>query len=414
MLIAAVVAVFVGATTLLGQKTIDDNRSEHETRLSEEQSNRADRLEDLRFVRERASIENAADRAFSNMDLREMNLSGLQLSAADLREAKLNKAELVEATLAEGTLEGADLTGAHLDHAELNSVDIHGAKLNGAILVEADLSCELTGPPKLPYHKKSCHDRYTQHGHSHTYAASAELNNISAHEADLSGADLHDAKLNGADLRGATLEEVGLTAVEANRARLECISEPVEDNPGVPTEPRCTDMTGSVLFSSDFRNANLSGAKLHWVTIDGKTDFSGAKFDGTRFSDICYESTTKWPEGFYPIPARTQSCYTDESLKSEIQSSFGKANGSTRADLDILAPKCRVTAHPWAWVRQMKSAMSVVAQDLPAWRIKTVVSAENDSANRRLGALVERPNSAAPREYWVWLSETQRWHYDPC
>lgn len=142
--------------------------------LDKGQENRANQLENLRFVRENSgadfplsdsphcasttfiptpTVKKSAEsdsteipnRPFRAMDLREQNLSGLWLTCADFEEAKLEEANLkgaylVSAKLTRANLAGADLTGTVLTNAGLMGADLSGANLSGAYLKEVNLT----------------------------------------------------------------------------------------------------------------------------------------------------------------------------------------------------------------------------------------------------------------------------------
>lgn len=160
-----VIVALIGGSLALVQTAIDDARS-----------NREDRREDLRFIRDRSSGE-TIERPFRNMDLSEQNLAGLQLNGADFQSAKMTRADLAFADLS-----GANLFGANLDHATAGFAILSGTNLAYARLA----------------------------GTSLTYA-------------DLSGADLLNADLSGADLSGADLSRAILTNATLTSVKLDGI-----------------------------------------------------------------------------------------------------------------------------------------------------------------------------------------------
>ncbi|MGL5827353.1 MAG: pentapeptide repeat-containing protein [Nocardioides sp.] len=111
------IALLAGLT-LLGIQSILDERRERSTR----------RLENVRFVRERASPV-TTDRPFAGMDLAHQNLRGLFLSGADFRGANLSGADL----------SGANLIGAKFGNANLQSAKFVGADLSDAKFVNTNL-----------------------------------------------------------------------------------------------------------------------------------------------------------------------------------------------------------------------------------------------------------------------------------
>jgi uncharacterized protein YjbI with pentapeptide repeats len=127
-------------------------------RISDASATQATRLENLRFVRQLSS-ENNATRPFpfAHLDLEGQDLTSLDLKAADLREANLQDAHLDFADLGpvpltqvtevpEPTVQVADLGGANLTGANLTGANLTGAHLTGANLTRANLTyTTLTG-----------------------------------------------------------------------------------------------------------------------------------------------------------------------------------------------------------------------------------------------------------------------------
>ena len=130
-------------------------------RSEEQRSARAERLEDLRFVRS-LSGEVDRDRPFTSLDLRGQNLSGLRLAGADFRGRALNDTNLGATDLSgarfscllslagdfpvlcvdlgEAFLYGADLTGADLTGADMTDARVDNVDLTDADLTDADLT----------------------------------------------------------------------------------------------------------------------------------------------------------------------------------------------------------------------------------------------------------------------------------
>ena len=160
ILIAAVVAILV----LVGQNYLMSANSRGDEALS--QDPRIQRLEDLRFVRDRSS-EAYQPRPFRQFNLAGQNLANLQLKGANLVQADLTGANLAGTDLsyqaatkpAQGTpatagqptflqgvnlchavLTGANLSNAYLVNANLTGVDLTTTVLSGAVLNGADLS----------------------------------------------------------------------------------------------------------------------------------------------------------------------------------------------------------------------------------------------------------------------------------
>lgn len=170
LLVGLVSGAIVAAATMLGQAALDDDRSSRE-----------ERLENLRFVRERSS-EVKQDRPFRGMDLKEINLAGLQLSAADLTAADLTASDLTGTSLPEATFKDAQISGAYLTQADLNYSNFMFADLQGAFLDRAHLKA-------------------------------AALDNANFQNAHLEDADLSESSLTGTNLFGAQLLRTNLTNV---------------------------------------------------------------------------------------------------------------------------------------------------------------------------------------------------------
>ena len=99
-----------------------------------------------------------------------------------------------------------------------------------------------------------------------------DLTKATLFAANLTGAHLTGANLTGADLNGANLTGADLGAL-----------------PGIGLHlPRGIDPQGKPISG-----ANLSGA-----------DLRNAKLDGANLTDIYYDASTQWPNGFRPPPSR--------------------------------------------------------------------------------------------------------------
>jgi hypothetical protein len=110
----------------------------------------AQRLENLRFVRESSQNHSNGPFPFAKLDLQGQFLSGLRLPKADFSGANLSGAVLyftnldgadfLEANLKGANLLGASLTGAILEGAHLTNAEFSGARLPGADLGGSDLT----------------------------------------------------------------------------------------------------------------------------------------------------------------------------------------------------------------------------------------------------------------------------------
>lgn len=118
VLVAGLVGAIVTAGGLLAQLHFD-----------EQAALRTERLENLRFVRERSSGETTVSRPFSGLDLIGMPLGGLKLAGADFSSANLSGADL----------QGTDLTGANFDGATLDGAFLFAASLNDAVLTHVSM-----------------------------------------------------------------------------------------------------------------------------------------------------------------------------------------------------------------------------------------------------------------------------------
>jgi uncharacterized protein YjbI with pentapeptide repeats len=173
VVMALIIGALLAAGTVIGQKLVDDRRSEREVQ-SALSANRHDvQLENLRFVRERAFGQPEGTRRFAEFDLAGQNMLGLPLAGSDFAVADLAKANLSE----------SDLSRANFAQADLRGADLARATLRGAYF----------GPGRIPD------------------AASGSGADLTG--ADLAGADLTDADLGHANLEGAKLDRAVLTNV---------------------------------------------------------------------------------------------------------------------------------------------------------------------------------------------------------
>ena len=138
-------------------------------------------------------------------DLANCSLEGIDLRDADLTGAKLTGATLARANLSRAILFGADLREADMRHVNLKRADLRGACMRGANLSGAELAgCDLR-EGRIALQDKLDGFRILRHEHR--------------------PGELNYAVLSGANLAGAQ-------------------------------------MSGAVAMTSDFTDANLSGAVL--------------------------------------------------------------------------------------------------------------------------------------------------------
>lgn len=197
-----IIALTVAALTISSQALIDDRRED-----------KADRRENLRFLREQSVLASLEGVDLRNLDLAGQNLSGLGiqgagmtgaiLAEADLRDARMTRMGLSQADLSRadmsgahvrrGSLYGANLSKANLndavfDHVELSRADFTGAQLRGAVLTHYTDKSE-PDPPLGDFRIRF-----------------ADFSRADLRGADLSGIDFLGVSFHGADLRGASLD----------------------------------------------------------------------------------------------------------------------------------------------------------------------------------------------------------------
>lgn len=102
-----------------------------------QRANNDQRLENLRFVRERSSEDLDQPRPFRGLDLANQNLSGLRLPHAELSGANLVKADLRFVQLSGAKVHAVNLEGARLTQTTLGGTEFIGAQLTGASIERA-------------------------------------------------------------------------------------------------------------------------------------------------------------------------------------------------------------------------------------------------------------------------------------
>jgi hypothetical protein len=198
-------------------------------------------------------------------NLHGLQLSGISITFADLRISNLEQADLHLADLSQSDLRGVDARSTNfysarldfckLDHGDFSGSDLASATLEGAQSTEATFfdSANLTGANLLLAQLTGAH---------------------------LEHANLTDSTLTASNLMGAHLEHANLT-----RAYL----------------------GGAHLTGADLTDANLTGADLA-ANLDMHTvssaNLTGANLSGANLTDIYYDASTQWPNGFQPPPSR--------------------------------------------------------------------------------------------------------------
>jgi hypothetical protein len=163
------IAVVVAILVLVGQSYLT-NTGARDQATSQSPQGEAQRLEDLRFVRDTSSL-SYQPRPFRQFLLAGMNLANLQLKGVNFVQA--------------------DLTGANLAGADLSS--------QGATPVAAGVPA-FAGQSTLLQGANLCHAVLTGTNLSNAYLVNANLAGV-----DLTTTTLNGAVLNGADLSGANL-----------------------------------------------------------------------------------------------------------------------------------------------------------------------------------------------------------------
>ncbi|MBD1321937.1 pentapeptide repeat-containing protein [Gordonia hankookensis] len=379
-------------------------------RLEGQRAEQAERLENLRFVRERAGGFGA--KPFSYMDLQQMNLSGLQLPAADLTGANLSNAQMNNANITGGDLVKIVAKNASMDSVILAGAKLDGGALNSATLRWANLSCP-TSLPGDAFVEMKCNGTDAR---GPTSLDAADLTRVVATDAEFEGVRFWGAKMSQIDLRGALLKFSNLASADLSGALIGCIDDPTEKNPRVRTVPRCANLTGARLTGVDLRGADLRRAVLTGTVMDGDTDLREANLHQTVLSNICYESATKWPSRFVPPPARVLRCYTDASLAAAV-GVVADAVRSGNAPEEFVAPDClSLLGDPV----QRGQIVAALREPPTVHLLSTRTNVGTDSRGvRRLGGLVLRHGtvSTAPlddHERWLWSQTEYRWLYDNC
>lgn len=206
VLISGIVAVVVSVGTIVGQKLIDDVRADRDHEISRQENARAERLENLRFVRGRSNGDPSVERPFYAIDLAELSLAGLDLPRANFGEANLNGCDLLQTNLEGANLAYADLTDVVAIGVNLKGVDLTGADLRYVVINNELAKAPAPGQPVVLTELTGAR------------APGADFSQTGLFEVSLAGIDLTDAKfvdatfmgvdLTGADLSGADFEGI--------------------------------------------------------------------------------------------------------------------------------------------------------------------------------------------------------------
>jgi uncharacterized protein YjbI with pentapeptide repeats len=191
--------------------------------------------------------------------------------AAETRNAASDHAEIQSLRITVGLrteLKGIQLSGRNLKAFYLAGKHLQNANFIGAVLAEANLD-----GARLRY------ARFINADLSNATLLKANLRQADLRSATLSEASLSEAILTDTDLRGATLRKTKLSSASLDGANL-----------------RRTDFQGAVLIKADLRNADLRQANLH-----------GATLIAANLRGACFDSHTRWPDGFDPDAAGATS-----------------------------------------------------------------------------------------------------------
>jgi len=189
----------------------------------------------------------------SGFDLRGALLDGCGFEAGDFSGADLRCAGLRWAELQGANFASADLSGGVLYRADLGGANFTDANLFTANFIETNLSgANLAGAYAL---------------------------------ANFNGAKLHGANFFGSDLRMASMENTDLSNCDLRSANLDITST-------TPMElERIYVLMEEILGEGDVRNMPLS----EWPTYG---------LESANFTNILWDETTRWPQGFNPPPSR--------------------------------------------------------------------------------------------------------------
>jgi uncharacterized protein YjbI with pentapeptide repeats len=124
------------------------------TILDERAADRQEVLENLRFVRDRAS-EVGGVKPFGGLNLHGAELGSLRLGCSyprsETERIEGRCADFVGADLSHANLTGADLTGAFLSHANLSGANLALVRFTGASLLDVDLRGAIFTDEATPY-----------------------------------------------------------------------------------------------------------------------------------------------------------------------------------------------------------------------------------------------------------------------
>lgn len=265
-----ILALMVGLMVLGVQLVVENQRT-----MS------ANRVENLRFVRERSSSDPKEPRPFGGLDLTGQVMNSLELTGANFLGATLRDAQFDRANLSEAFLVDADLSNANLYNAFLRGANLARANFSGANLRDADLRSTRS---------------LAVYGDDHVILidpddevvfVGAILDGATMQDASLIDADFTNATLNGVDMERADLSYSTLASATLHKAILR----------------------GVRLKRADLRTADLEGADLTGADLS-EADLRGAKLSAGALQSICrYETRPKTDPGVVlPSPETLLPC----------------------------------------------------------------------------------------------------------
>jgi uncharacterized protein YjbI with pentapeptide repeats len=242
------------------------------------------------------AIQNKAN--FSGAYLQGINFSYANLKGADFRNTHLDGACFINARLDEAKFLFAHLKGthfyqAHVERATFFRADLSGVDLSDATLIGTDFTdahlqranfiysnleraifrnAHLQGSTFQEAHLKGAH--FSQAHLENTEFYSADLTDANFSDAHLQDAEFHNAQLKGAIFNNSHLERANfnlafLEGAEFNSSHLEHAIFYLARLEGAR-------FNHSYIEGADFRYTMVRGTQFIEVSIDDKTDFTGA------------------------------------------------------------------------------------------------------------------------------------------
>lgn len=190
----AIVALTVAALTIVTQSVIDDRRED-----------KADRRENLRFLRAQISTGTLSKVPVRHLDLSNQNLSGIELRDAPLHAVILDGADLshsliVDTELYDANLAAADISESSLSRSALDRAEMRGANLQGTLFNDVSIS-------RADFTRADMRGAVFTYSHDNEDLFYADFTGADLRSADLGRFRFHGVKFHGADLRETYLNE---------------------------------------------------------------------------------------------------------------------------------------------------------------------------------------------------------------